>query len=54
MHSQENTLFTFDRDKTMHYLTLTLGTRSYKMMPSGHYIMAPMQLQSLELLSPSV
>ena len=32
------------------YLTLTLGSRSHKMLPSTLYIMGPIQLQSLKLL----
>ena len=36
--------------KKIQYLTLTLGSRSHKMLPSTLYIMWPFQLQSLKLL----
>ena len=39
---------TFDLD--LGVLTLTLGSRSHKMLPSTLYIMWPIQLQSLKLL----
>ena len=43
MHLQENTV-----------LTLTLGQRSHKILPSALYIMWPMQLQILKLGRPAV
>ena len=35
-------------------LTLTLGSKSHKMLPSTLYIMGPIQLQSLKLLGLTV
>ena len=40
--------------KKIHYLTLTLGSRSHKMLPSTLDIMWPMRQQSLILLHPTV
>ena len=40
--------------KKIHYLTLTLGSRSHKMLPSTLDIMWPMNQQSLILLHPTV
>ena len=40
--------------KKIHYLTLTLGSRSHEMSPSTLYIMWSMHLQSLKLLRPTV
>ena len=37
--------------KKIQYLTLTLGSRSHKMLPSTLYIMWPIQLQSLRFRS---
>ena len=36
--------------KKIHYLALTLGSRSHKMLPSALYIIWPTQLQNLKLL----
>ena len=40
--------------KKIHYLTLTLGSRSQKMSPSTLDIMGPMHMQNLKLLLPKV
>ena len=40
--------------KKIHYLTLTLGLRSYEVLPSTLYIMWPIHLQSLKVLCPRV
>ena len=40
--------------KKIHYLILTLGSRSYKMLPSTLDIVWPMHLQSLILLHPTI
>ena len=40
--------------KKIHYLTMTLGSRSHKMLPSTLDIMWPMHKQSLILLHPKV
>ena len=44
----------FTRKVNIWPLTLTLGSRSYKMLPSTLYIMWPIQLQSLKLLGLTV
>ena len=45
---------TFTRKFNIWPLTLTLGSRSHKMLPSTLYIMWPFQLQSLKLLRQKV
>ena len=40
--------------KKIYYLTLTLGSRSYEMLPSALHIMWPMHLHSLKLLRQKV
>ena len=40
--------------RKIHYLTLTMGSRSHKMLPSTLCIMWLMHLQSLKLLHPTV
>ena len=45
---------TFTRKYIIWSLTLTLGSRSHKMLPSTLYIMWPIQLQSLKLLRQKV
>ena len=45
---------TFTRKFNIWSLTLTLGSRSHKMLPSTLYIMWPFQLQSLKLLRQKV
>ena len=45
---------TFTRKFNIWPLTLTLGSRSHKMLPSSLYIMWPFQLQSLKLLGLTV
>ena len=45
---------TFTRKYIIWSLTLTLGSRSHKMLPSTLYLMWPFQLQSLKLLRQKV
>ena len=45
---------TFTRKYIIRSLTLTLGSRSHKMLPSNLYIMWPFLLQSLKLLRQKV
>ena len=44
----------FRRKYSICPVTLTLGSRSHKRLPSTLYIMLPMHLQSLKLLHPKV
>ena len=43
-----------DKYTKIHYLTLTLASRSHEILPSTLYIMRPMHLQRLKLLRPTV